>query len=157
MLCVPKQSEISNDRFLLTQHWLKTTNVHHDVDWTDAIHDPQRERLSRLSKKRENPAEGYESAVACHLGANADCCRSYLDSDITVLSHCQSKQHRDVLEAICTLVALKPVLWLQKSFVVNLTLLRHTHTHSHTHTHTYTHTHTHTHTYTHTARIHDHE
>ena len=49
--------------------------------------------------KRDNPAEGYQSAVACHLAANADCCRSYRESDFTVLSR-RSKQHRDVLEAM---------------------------------------------------------
>ena len=52
----------------------------------DAVLDPQRKRPGRPPKKRDNPAEGYQSAVACHLAANADCCRSYRESDFTVLS-----------------------------------------------------------------------
>ena len=52
----------------------------------DAVLVPQRERPGRPPKKRDNPAEGYQSAVACHLAANADCCRSYRESDFTVLS-----------------------------------------------------------------------
>ena len=66
----------------------------------DAVLDPQRKRPGRPPKKRDNPAEGYQSAVACHLAENADCCRSYRESDFTVLSRCRSKQHRDVLEAM---------------------------------------------------------
>ena len=92
----------------------------------DAVLDPQRKRPGRPPKKRDNPAEGYQSAVACHLAANADCCRSYGESDFTVLSRCRSKQHRDVLEAMY-IRCCKPVLCRQKSFVVNLTLFRHTH------------------------------
>ena len=92
----------------------------------DAVLDPQRKRPGRPPKKRDNPAEGYQSAVACHLAANADCCRSYRESDFTVLSRCRSKQHRDVLEATY-IRCCKPVLCRQKSFVVNLTLFRHTH------------------------------
>ena len=92
----------------------------------DAVLDPQRKRPGRPPKKRDNPAEGYQSAVACHLAANADCCRSYRESDFTVLSRCRSKQHRDVLEAMY-IRCCKPVLCRQKSFVVNLTLFRHTH------------------------------
>ena len=89
----------------------------------DAVLDPQRKRPGRPPKKRENSAKGYQSAVACHLAANADCCRSYRESDFTVLSRCRSKQHRDVLEAMY-IRCLKPVLCRQKSFVVNLTLFR---------------------------------
>ena len=92
----------------------------------DAVRDPQRKRPGRPPKKQENPAEGYQSAVACHLAANADCCRSFLDYDFTVLSRCRSKQHRDVLEAMY-IRCFKPVLCRQKSFVVNLTFFRHTH------------------------------
>ena len=92
----------------------------------DAVLDPQRKRPGRPPKKRDNPAEGYQSTVACHLAANADCCRSYRESDFTVLSRCRSKQHRDVLEAMY-IRCCKPVLCGQKSFVVNLTLFRHTH------------------------------
>ena len=93
----------------------------------DAVLDPQRKRPGIPPKKRDNPAEGYQSAVACHLAANTDCCRSYRESDFTVLSRCRSKQHRDVLEAMY-IRCCKPVLCRQKSFVVNLTLFRHTHT-----------------------------
>ena len=56
----------------------------------DAVLDPQRKRPGRPPKKRDNSAEGYQSAVACHLAANADCCRSYRESDFTVLSRCRS-------------------------------------------------------------------
>ena len=80
----------------------------------------------RRKKKRENPAEVYRSAVACQLAANTDCCRSYLDSDFTVLSRCRSMQHRGVQEAMC-IRRFKPVLCKRKSFVLNLTLFRHTH------------------------------
>ena len=71
-----------------------------------AVLDPQRKRPGRPPKKRENHAEGYQSAVACHLAANADCCRSYRESHFTVLSRCRSKQHRDVLEAMYIFVVL---------------------------------------------------
>ena len=49
----------------------------------DAVRDPQRKPPGRPPKKRENPAKGYQSAVACHLAANVDCFRSDLDSDFT--------------------------------------------------------------------------
>ena len=53
----------------------------------DAVLDPQRKRPGRPPKKRDNPAEGYQSAVACHLAANADCCRSYRESEFTTMIH----------------------------------------------------------------------
>ena len=93
----------------------------------DAVRDPQPKRPGRPPKKRENRAEGYQSAEAYHLAANVDCFRCYLDSDFTVLSRCRSKQRRDVLEAMY-IRCFKPVLCRQKSVVVNLTLCARTHT-----------------------------
>ena len=91
-------------------------------------------RCGRPPKKRENPAEDYPSAVACHLAANKACCLSYDDSDFRVLAHCRSKHHLNVLEAMYIHV-LKPVLCKQKSFVANLTLFKHApSTHSQKHT-----------------------
>ena len=97
----------------------------------DAVRDPTRKRPGRKPKKRTNPAEGYQSAIACHLAVNADCCRSYDVSDFTILARCRSDHHLAVLEAMYIHV-LSPVLCKQKSFVTSLTLFNQKHSHSST-------------------------
>ena len=106
----------------------------------DSVHESMEKRRGRPPKKRENRAEEYSSAFACHLAANKECCLTYDDSDFRVLAHCRSKHHLNILEAMY----LKPVLCRQKSFVANLTLFKHAHsTHSHKHTElSVTHVHT---------------
>ena len=59
----------------------------------DSARELAEKRRSRPPKKRENPAEDYPSAIACHLAANKECCLSYDDSDFRVLACCRSK-HR---------------------------------------------------------------
>ena len=80
-------------------------------------------RRGRPPKKRENPGEGYQSAIACHLAANRSCVEKYSDSDFKVLSHARNQSHLDVLEALYINV-FDPVLCKQKLFVTNLTLFR---------------------------------
>ena len=94
----------------------------------DAVNEPNRKRRGRPPKKRDNPAEGYQSAIACHLAANTACCRSYAVSDFTILARCRSDHHLSVLEAMYIHV-LSPVLCKQKSFVTSLTLFNLTHSH----------------------------
>ena len=111
-------------------------------------------------KKRTNPTEGYQSAIASHLAVNRDCCVSYDESGFKVLSRCRSKHHLDFLEAMYIHV-LEPVLFKQKSFVTSLALFKHSHsTHAvqshktsriHTRRHAFTRDVTHSHK---TSRIH---
>ena len=82
----------------------------------------------RPPKVREKPAEGYQSAIACHLAANEDCRKSFRESAFSILCRCRSKHHQDVLEAMFIHV-LRPKLCKQKSFVTNL-VLRDTLTHA---------------------------
>ena len=96
-----------------------------------AARESTEKRRGRPPKKRENPAEDYPSAIACHLAANKECCLTYDDTDFRVLARCRSKDHLNILEAMYIHV-LKPVLCKQKSFVANRTLFKHAHsTHSH--------------------------
>ena len=100
----------------------------------DSARESTEKRRGRPPKKRENPADDYPLAIACHLAANKECCLTYDDSDFKVLARCRSKHHLNILEAMYIHV-LKPVLCKQKSFVANLTLFKHAHsTHSHKHT-----------------------
>ena len=78
-----------------------------------------KKRRGRSPKVREKPAEGYQSAIACHLAANADCRKSFRESDFNILCRCHSKHHQDVLEAMFIHV-LRPKLCKQKSFVTNM-------------------------------------
>ena len=89
----------------------------------DAVKEPEKKRRGRPPKKRENPGEGYQSAIACHLAANRSCVEKYSDSDFKVLSHARNQSHLDVLEALYINV-FDPVLCKQKLFVTNLTLFR---------------------------------
>ena len=43
----------------------------------DSAKEPATKRRGRSPKKRDNPAGEYQSAIACHLAANKDCCISY--------------------------------------------------------------------------------
>ena len=91
----------------------------------DSAKEPATKRRGRSPKKRDNPAGEYQSAIACHLAANKDCCVSYLESDFRVLSH-RSKHHMDVLEAMY-IYCLEHVSCKQKSYVTSLTLFMHSH------------------------------
>ena len=79
-------------------------------------------------KVREKPAEGYQSAIACHLAANEDCRKSFRESAFSILCRCRSKHHQDVLEARFIHV-LRPKRCNQKSFVTNLVLFNVKHSH----------------------------
>ena len=81
----------------------------------------KQKRRGHPPEKRENNAEDYPSANACHLAANKECSLTYDDSDFKVLARCRSKHHLNILEAIYIHV-LKIVLCKQKSFVASLTL-----------------------------------
>ena len=87
-----------------------------------------KKRRGRPPKVREKPAEGYQSAIACHLAANEDCRKSFRESAFSILCRCRSKHHQDVLEAMFIHV-LRPKLCKQKSFVTNLVLFNVKHSH----------------------------
>ena len=87
-----------------------------------------KKRRGRPPKVREKPAEGYQSAIACHLAANEDCRKSFRESAFSILCRCRSKHHQDVLEAMFIHV-LQPKLCKQKSFVTNLVLFNVKHSH----------------------------
>ena len=87
--------------------------------------EPRKKTRGRPPKERSNPAEGYDSAIACHLAANKTCSRRYEVGDFSVLTRARTKNHLNVLEAVYISV-LNPVLCKQKSFVTNLTLFQHT-------------------------------
>ena len=72
-----------------------------------------------------NPAEGYDSAIACHLSANKACSRRYEVGDFSVLTRAMTNNHLNVLDAVYISV-LNPVLCKQKSFRINLTLFQRT-------------------------------
>ena len=52
-----------------------------------------KKRRGRPPKVREQPAEGYQSAIACHLAANEDCRKSFRESAFSILCRCRSKHH----------------------------------------------------------------
>ena len=79
---------------------------------------PRVRKRGRPPKKRENPAEEYQSAIACHLVANEQCCRHYTDSDFSILARAPTKRHLHVLESVFIHI-LQPVLCKQKSFVMD--------------------------------------
>ena len=92
----------------------------------DSICDEPKKRRGRPPRKRKKPDEDYQSAFACHLVSNTDCCENYSDSDFKILAHGRIKCHLDVLEAMYINV-LDPVLCRQKRFVTYLTLFKHAH------------------------------
>ena len=92
----------------------------------DSICDEPKKRRGRPPRKREKPDDDYQSAIACHLASNTDCCENYSDSDFKILAHGRTKCHLDVLEAMYIHV-LDPVLCRQKRFVTYLTLFKHAH------------------------------
>ena len=87
-----------------------------------------KKRRGRPPKVQEKPAEGYQSAIACHLAANEDCRKSFRESAFSILCRCRSKHHQDVLEAMFIHV-LQPKFCKQKSFVTNLILFNVKHSH----------------------------
>ena len=87
--------------------------------------EPGKKARGRPPKERSNPAEGYDSAIACHLAANKTCSRRYEVGDFSVLTRARTKNHLNVLEAVYISV-LNPVLCKQKSFVTSLTLFQRT-------------------------------
>ena len=76
-----------------------------------------KKRRSRPPKVWKKPAEGYQSAIACHLAANEDCHKSFPESDFSILCRCRLKHHQDVLEATFIHV-LRPKLCKQNSLQV---------------------------------------
>lgn len=96
----------------------------------DSVQDPNKKRRGRPPKL----SDGFQSAIACHLAANRDCCLSYRESNFKVLSRCRSKHLLNVLEAMY-IYLLKPVLCKQKSFVTSLTLFKHSHSAQTMHSH----------------------
>ena len=87
--------------------------------------EPGKKTRGRPPKERSNPVEGYDSAIACHLGANKTCSRRYEVGDFSVLTRARTKNYLNVLEAVYISV-LNPVLCKQKSFVTSLTLFQRT-------------------------------
>ena len=87
--------------------------------------EPGKKPRGRPPKERSNPAEGYDSAIACHLAANKACSQRYEVGDFSVLTRARTKYHLNVLEAVYISV-LNPVLCKQKSFVTSLTLFQRT-------------------------------
>ena len=85
--------------------------------------EPGKKPRGRPPKERSNPAEGYDSAIACHLAANKACSRQYEVGDFSVLTRARKKNHLNVLEAVYISV-LNLVLCKQKSFVTSLTLFQ---------------------------------
>ena len=82
---------------------------------------PHVRNRGRPPKKRENPAEEYQSAIACHLAASEQCRPHYTDSYFSILTRARTKRHLHVLESMF-IHTLQPVLCKQKSFVMDLKL-----------------------------------
>ena len=61
--------------------------------------EPGKKTRGRPPKERSNPAEGYDSPIACHLAANKTCSRRYEVGDFSVLTRARTKNHLNVLEA----------------------------------------------------------
>ena len=87
--------------------------------------EPGKKTRGQPPKERSNPAEGYDSAIACHLAANKACSWRYEVIDFSELMRARTKNHLNVLEAVYIGV-LNPVLCKQKSFVTSLTLFQRT-------------------------------
>ena len=62
--------------------------------------EPGKKPRGRPPKERSNPAEVYDSAIACHLAANKAC--SWCDEvgDFSVLTRARTKNHLNLLEAV---------------------------------------------------------
>ena len=82
----------------------------------------QRKKRGRPPKERKS-ADEYQSAIACHLAADALCSARYSDLDLRILARARSEQHLKVLEVLY-IQSLKPVLCRQKQFVTDLKLFR---------------------------------
>ena len=107
-----------------TQHLSERMKQHvpkHLVESSPDATAPRVRKRGRPPKKRENLAEGYQSAIACHLAANEQCRRHYTDSDFSILARARTKRHLHVLESMFIHI-LQPALCKQKSFVMDLKL-----------------------------------
>ena len=62
--------------------------------------EPGKKTRGRPPKERSNPAEGYDSAIACHLAANKPYSRRCEVGDFSVLTRARTKNHLNVLEAV---------------------------------------------------------
>ena len=71
--------------------------------------------------KERKSADEYQSAIACHLAADALCRARYSELDFRILARARSEQHLKVLEALY-IQSLKPVLCRQKQFITDLKL-----------------------------------
>ena len=110
-----------------TQHLSERIKQHVPKHLLDSVRTstiPQVRKRGRPPKKRNNPGEDYQSAIACHLAANELCCRQYSDSDFRILAHARSQQHLNVLESVF-IYQLKPSLCKQKLSVMKLNLFAH--------------------------------
>ena len=107
-----------------TQHLSECMKQHvpkHLVESFTHATAPRVRKRGRPPKKRENLAEGYQSAIACHLAAKEQCRRHYTDSEFSILARARTKRHLHVLELVFIHILL-PVLCKQKSFVMDLKL-----------------------------------
>ena len=82
--------------------------------------DGTEKKHGRPPKERKS-ADEYQSAIACHLAADALCHALHSDLDFRILARARSEQHLKVLEALY-IQSLKPILCRQKQFVIHLTL-----------------------------------
>ena len=82
---------------------------------------PIKRGRGRPPKQRQNAAESYQSAIACHLAASKPCRETFSNSDFTVLARARSRQHLNILEAVYIWLR-EPILCKQKSFVTTLQL-----------------------------------
>ena len=73
--------------------------------------------------KERKSADEYQSAIACHLAADALSRARYSDLDFRILARARSEQPLKVLEALY-IQSLKLVLCRQKQFVTDLKLFR---------------------------------
>ena len=64
----------------------------------------------------------FSSSIASHINSSSQCLQKYSDTCFTVLSRARSFSHLKVLEAVY-ISTTKPVLCIQKEFVVTLKLL----------------------------------
>ena len=84
--------------------------------------DGTEKKRGRPPKERKS-ADEYQSAIACHLAADALCRARYSDLDFRILARARSEQHLKTLEALY-IQSLKLILCRQKQFVTDLKLFR---------------------------------
>ena len=79
----------------------------------------KRKQKNNKKKKQANLAEGYRSAIACHLATNKGCRERYSEIDFKVLTRGRDKLYLSVLQDMY-IYALEPVLCKQKLSVLTL-------------------------------------